>query len=67
VAGRLAPEAGATQLATLWIEFPADRDLGRYYALADDWLEYPEQRDALAAEIFAHAQAIVSRAEPEDS
>jgi hypothetical protein len=67
VAGRLAPEAGATQLATLWIEFPADRDLGRYYALADDWLEYPEQRDALAAEIIAHAQAIVSRADPVDS
>jgi len=64
VAGRLAPETGATQLATLWIEFPADRDLGRYYALADDWLEYAEQRDALAAEILAHAQAIVSRVEP---
>jgi hypothetical protein len=62
VAGRVTPEAGATQLATLWIEFPTDRDLGRYYALADDWLEYPEQRDALTTEIHLHARAIVERA-----
>jgi hypothetical protein len=65
-AGRVAPETGATQLATLWIEFPADRDLGRYYALVDDWLEFDEQRETLASDIRAHAQAIVNRVEPLD-
>lgn len=64
VAGRVTPELGATQLATLWIEFPTDRDLGRYYALVDDWLEYSEQRDALTAEILAHAQAILDAVDP---